>query len=129
MQRRRTFTVMAILIAVLVLGIGYAVVSNVTLNLNGSANVNANFDFTVVYDTAYTPVVSPTGNTTMSDNTTTHPYVTASATTSTATMTVWLDKDHTSAYAIFKIDNTSSLMGATLTSQVTNVRLQGEGYE
>ena len=45
MQKRRTFTVMAILIAVLILGIGYAALTATTLNLNGTANVKANPDF------------------------------------------------------------------------------------
>ena len=127
MQRRRTFTVMAILLAVLILGVGYATVTNVTLNLNGNANVNANFDFTVVYDTNHTPVVSPTGNTTTTTTPAqTHPYVTAAYTdASNATMTVWFDKNQTEAYAIYKVDNKSSQLGAELSTVVTPVQVGG----
>ena len=121
MQKKRTFTVMAILIAVLVLGVGYAVISNVNLNLTGSANIIANSDFTVVYDNAnHTPAISPTG--TVTDGTNTHDIVDASySSSSLALMTVWLDGTHDTAYAIYKIDNNSSGLSATLTANVTNV--------
>ena len=129
MQKRRTFTVMAILLAVLVLGVGYAVVTNVTLDLNGTANINANFDFTVEYDTAHSVVVNPTGVTTLTDGTTTHPFVQgAYSSKSLATMTVWLDKDHTTAYAIYKVDNKSTGLGAKLTTTVTNFTGTGATY-
>ena len=45
MKKRKTFIAMALVIAVLVLGVGYAAISNITLNVNGTANVTANADF------------------------------------------------------------------------------------
>ena len=130
MQRRRTFTVMAILLAVLVLGVGYAVVSNVTLDLNGTGNINANFDFTVEYDTTHTVGKSTTATTTT--NTTpseTHNVVEGAYTNATtATMTVWLDKDNTSAYAIYKVDNKSTELGAKLSTNVTQISGDSSSY-
>ncbi len=130
MQKRRTFTVMAILIAVLILGIGYAAVTATNLTLNGTANVKANADFTVVYDTAHTVVTSNTGTgTTFDDNGTTRTVVTGAYTsTSVATMTVWLDNTHREATAIYKIDNNSSELGASLAATITNVD-DGGTYE
>lgn len=125
MQRRRTFTVMAILLAVLVLGVGYAAVSAVTLTLNGRANVNANFDFTVEFDTTHTVLVDPASNvTTTPEGGTAHPICAGAYTDEeNATMTVWFDKDHTSATALYKIDNKNATGGlaATLGVDVTAV--------
>ena len=128
MQKRRTFTVMAILIAVLILGVGYAAISSTSLNLNGTANVKANADFTVEYDTSHTVVVSNTGTgSTFDDEGTTRTVVTGAYTsTSVATMTVWLDNTHREASAIYKIDNKSSELGASLAATVTNVDANGQ---
>lgn len=127
MQKRRTFTVMAILIAVLILGVGYAAITNRTLNLNGTANVKANADFTVEYDTNHTVVTSNTGTgTTFDDEGTTRTVVTGAYTsTSVATMTVWFDNTHREATAIYKIDNKSSELGASLAATITNVDESG----
>lgn len=42
MKKRRTFIIIAMLIGVLLLGIGYAVISNVTLRIEGTAAASAN---------------------------------------------------------------------------------------
>ena len=130
MQKRRTFTVMAILIAVLILGVGYAAISSTNLTLNGTTNVKANADFTVVYDTTHTVVVSNTGTgSTFDDNGTTRTVVAGAYTsTSVATMTVWLDNTHREASAVYKIDNNSSELGASLEATVTNID-EGETNE
>lgn len=121
MKKRNTFIAMAILLAVLILGIGYAAVSNVTLNINGEANVKANADFTVVFDQEHTVVKSTTD--TIAWTTTDMKPVVAGAYTDdlNATMTVYLDKDHRTASATYKIDNKSEELGSTLTAAVTPV--------
>ncbi len=131
MQKRRTFTVMAILIAVLILGIGYAAISATNITLNGTANVKANADFTVVYDTTHTVAVSNTGTgSTFDDEGTTRTVVTGAYTsTSVATMTVWLDNTHRQATAIYKIDNNSSELSASLAATVTDVDANGLNEE
>ena len=131
MQKRRTFTVMAILIAVLILGVGYAAISSTSLTLNGTANVTANADFTVVYDTTHTVAVSNTGTgSTFDDNGTTRTVVAGAYTSTTvATMTVWLDYTHRSASAVYKIDNNSTELGASLEATITNVDDSGTNEE
>lgn len=108
MKKRKTFLGMILVIAILVLGVGYAAISDITLNINGTANVTANADFTVEFDNDHTVVVE-TGATGGYTNTT------------TATMTVALDsKTTTSTSAIYKIDNNSQELNATLSAEVTN---------
>lgn len=127
MQRRRTFTVMAILLAVLILGVGYATVANVTLNLTGTGNIKANADFSVEYDTTHTVVKNT--NDTITDGANTHPVVAGAYTdTANATMTVWFDNDHREAYAIYKVDNKSSELSARLRANVTQVGSQYDAY-
>ena len=131
MQKRRTFTVMAILIAVLILGIGYAAISATNLTLNGTANVKANADFSVVYDTTHTVAVSNTGTgSTFDDNGVTRTVVAgAYSSTTVATMTVWLDNTHRQASAVYKIDNNSSELSASLEATITNVDEHGLNEE
>ena len=118
MQKRKTFTVMAILLAVLVLGVGYALIADVDLSLTGTANIMANSDFSVVYDTNYTPAVSSVG--TVTDGTNTETIVDGTVTDEDeATITVWLDSTTRSAYAIYKIDNESEDLAASLAATVT----------
>ena len=127
MKRRKTFTVMAILIAVLVLGVGYATISNITLNLNGNATVIADADFVVVYDTAHTVGRSTTDQ--ITDNSTTYDVVTgAYQSTTLATMNVTLNKTHTSASACYKIDNNSTTLAANLSANVTQVGSPNTAY-
>jgi len=134
MQKRRTFTVMAILIAVLILGVGYAAITTDPLNLNGTVNVKANADFTVVYDTNHQVAVSNTGTGSTFVDTDVTPNVTrtvvsgAYSSTTLATMTVWLDYTHREATAIYKIDNKSSELKASLTANITNIA-EGEVEE
>ena len=120
MKRRKTFTVMAILIAVLVLGVGYAAIADITLNLNGNATIIADADFSVVFDTTHTVGRSTTD--TISANSTSFDVVNGGYTsTSAATMTVTLNKDHNSASACYKIKNNSTALAASLTPNVTQV--------
>ena len=121
MKKRKTFLGMAIFIAILVLGVGYAAVSNITLNLTGTGNIKANADFSVVYDTSHT--VGKSTNDTVEWATSDNRAVVAGAYTSTtaATMTVYLDATHTSAYAIYKVDNDSAELSATLAANVTQI--------
>ena len=122
MRKRKTFLGMIVFLAILLLGVGYASISDITLDLNGStASIKANADFIVEYDTAHTVGKSTTDTIAWaaSDNRAVVTGVYNS--TSSATMTVNLDADHTSAYAIFKVDNKSSELGATLTPSVTQI--------
>ena len=128
MKKRKTFTIMAILIAVLVLGVGYAAISNVTLTVNGSGNIKADADFSVVFDTTHTVGLSDSSSK-VTINETQYAVVAGSYTnTSTATMTVYLDKDNTSEWACFKIDNTSTQLAATLSANVTQVSGTNAAY-
>lgn len=49
MRKQKTMMGLAIFAAILMLGIGYAAVSNITLNINGSASATADSDFDVVF--------------------------------------------------------------------------------
>ncbi|MBQ7104519.1 MAG: hypothetical protein IJN90_01535 [Bacilli bacterium] len=102
MKKRKTFIAMALVIAVLVLGVGYAAISNINLTINGTANVTANADFTVEFDTTH--------------EVTNGAYTDAK----TATMTVNLSNDVKTATAVYKINNKSTELGATLTANVAN---------
>ena len=111
MKKRKTFIGMALVLAILILGVGYAAINTVNLNVNGTANVTANADFKVVFDRADT--IEVTGGV-QGD--------TAAQYTGelTATMTVSLDSSHTEQTAVYKIDNNSSELSATLVASVTN---------
>ena len=129
MKGRKTFTVMAILVAVLILGVGYALTTTVNLVVNGTGNIKADADFSVEYNTTSTPVVTPAGNTVTMTDTTTHPVVAAAFTdVHTATMTVYLDKNNTSATACYEIDNKSEKFAAALSASVTAVSGTNEAY-
>lgn len=120
MKKKKTFTSMAIFIATLILGVGYAAVSDITLNLNGTANVKANADFNVQYDTTHEVGLS-TENTVVWDDDTTHDVVAGNyENTLTANMTVYLDSTNRTAYAIYKIDNKSAELNTTIASEVTS---------
>lgn len=49
MKKQKTIFGLAILAAILMLGIGYAAVSNITLNINGSASATADSDYEVIF--------------------------------------------------------------------------------
>ena len=110
MKKRKTFIGMALVLAILILGVGYAAINTVNLNINGTANVTANADFKVVFDEE--DAIEVTGG--------------ASGATAkytgelTATMTVSLDSTNKTQSAVYKIDNNSSELSATLVANVTN---------
>ena len=120
MKRRKTFVGMTILLAILVLGVGYAAVSDIPLILNGTANVKANADFSVQYDTGHTVVVTPANTQITWDDSDVRDVVDGKyVDTEIATMTVNLDSEHRTATAIYKIDNLSEELKATITSEIT----------
>jgi len=128
MKKNRTFTVMAILIAVLILGIGYAAISNITLYLSGTANVVADSDFSVVYDTSHTVgLTADNGNVTMGESSYA-PVAGAYTDTTHATMTVYLDKNHQSVSACYKIDNNSTALAAALSAEITQIGSPNNSY-
>ena len=128
MKKKRTFTVMAIIIAVLVLGIGYAAIADIPLNITGSANIVADSDFSVEFDTAHTVLVDPSSGTVTLNNAS-HPIVAGTySDKDDATMTVYLDKDHTSGSACYKIDNKSTSLNATITPTVTQISSPNNAY-
>lgn len=49
MKKQKTIFALAILAAILMLGIGYAAVSNITLNIDGTASATADSDFDVIF--------------------------------------------------------------------------------
>ena len=113
---KKKYGVIAILIAIVVLGVGYAVISNVTLNVNGSqATVNADqSNFAVKYDAESTFSYSgnPTGST-----------VTLTRTDDTnATFTIeGLTKEGDSVTITYPIINESETLRASLAApSVTN---------
>ena len=128
MKQKRTYIIMIILIAVLMLGVGYAAISNVTLNLNGTANIAADSNFSVEYDTTHTVgLTADSGNVTLGGNS--YAPVAGAYTDAThATMTVYLDKNHTSVSACYKIDNKSTALAATITPNVTQIASPNNAY-
>lgn len=137
MKKRKTFIGLAIFIAVLVLGIGYAAVTGVTLNINGNANVSANADFLVKFNknggtNEHTSITAHTITYTVNnENVTTvptskfkevtYPVVQGAYTDDTnATMTVYLDSKYKKASATYQIINDSPELSATLKVNLTN---------
>lgn len=56
MKRTKIYVMIAVIIAVLILGIGYAAISNITLNINGTASATtADENFKVKFDGTVTP--------------------------------------------------------------------------
>lgn len=125
MKRRKTFIGMIMLIAVLVLGVGYAAVTGVKLTINGKANAVANADFKVIFDTAnHTPVLNPEATDTITwgePQKTTQRVEAAYESDLTANMTVVLDSDKRSGSATFRVKNNSEELGATIQAAVTQV--------
>jgi hypothetical protein len=99
---------MALVIAILILGVGYAAITNINLLVTGTANVTANSDFVVEFDTNHEVVVTNNAEGAYAEN------------KLEATMTVNLDANTTSQTAIYKIDNKSEELGATLATTVDN---------
>ena len=129
MKKRKTFVGMTIFIAILVLGVGYAAVSDVTLNLTGTANVQANAEFRVEYDTSHTVKVSPDADMTWNAGDV-RDVVTGSYTDATnATMTVNLDATNRSASAVYEIVNSSAELSADITGTVVSEEFTQENAE
>ena len=128
MKKKRTFTVMAILLAVLVLGVGYAAISNVILNITGTANVVADADFAVEFDTTHTPLLDPSSGTVTLGGNSYAPVAAAYTDKDDATMTVYLDKNNTSVSACYKIDNKSTDLAAAVSASVTQVGSPNTAY-
>jgi hypothetical protein len=120
MKRKNTFTGMAIFIAILILGVGYAAISDIPLNLNGTANVKANAEFVVEYDTDHTVKLSTDETIAWADSDVRTVVAGEYTDASNATMTVNLDAEHRSAYAIYKIDNLSEELKATVAAKITS---------
>lgn len=110
MKKRKTFMGMALVLAILILGVGYAAINTVNLTINGTANVTANADFHVVFDR--NDEIEVTGGTTGAGATYEEDLK--------ATMTVSLDSTNKTQSAIYKIDNKSSELSATLEANVEN---------
>lgn len=120
MKKRKTFTSMAIVIAILILGVGYAAIAEIPLTLNGSANVHANADFNVQYDTNHEVKVTPNANVTWEEKSNPAVVTGSYEDTLNANMTVYLDSANRTASAIYKIDNKSGELKATIASEITN---------
>ena len=133
MNKKRTILGGAILVAVLMLGIGYAAINSITLNITGSAKADpSDENFKVVFDRDVTPTTSDAGTTaTITDDeaaTMTVSGLTAKGDVATATYTIKNASPDLSANVevttnsisnteYFKI--TSSLGKATLTNNDT----------
>lgn len=116
MNKKKTFVGMALLIAVLVLGVGYAAITDIPLFVNGTATANASdSDFSVKFD--------KTAAITKSDeNLVTKAEIDAEDDTDlTATLTVEnLTTTNNTASATFTIKNYSADLKAGLTATVYN---------
>lgn len=103
MNKKRTILGGAILVAVLMLGIGYAAINAITLNISGSAKADADqANFVVKFDDAVTPTTLGEGTTTATvtgDKTATMEVtgLTAKDDTATATFTIVNESDDLSA--------------------------------
>lgn len=109
-MKKRT-GIIGVLIAILVLGIGYAAISGVTLNITGTGTISPDdANFKVHYDTSVTPT------TTLATGTTTGATATAAYTdelNGTLTVSGFTKKDD-SATATYTIINESEDINATL---------------
>lgn len=131
MRKKKTFMGMAIVIAILILGVGYAAIEGVDLFVNGTANVSANADFSVEFDTSHTVVLSTTDQIKwiVEENPTDVNVVTGAYSDATnATMTVYLDSAHRSANAIYKIQNKSQELKSTVKSTVSGLTPENEAF-
>ena len=67
MKSKKTILGIVLLIAILLLGIGYAAITDITLNINGTANATANTDNFIVKFTSATPGTNCTAEVSSSD--------------------------------------------------------------
>ena len=109
MRIKRTFTFIAVIVAILFLSIGYAAISNITLTVTGTATTStSDADFSVAYVTGTNP--------TLSGGATAAAYSNGTA----ATMSVALSSGNPNGSAIFTIKNNSATLNALLTPTVSN---------
>ena len=109
MKNPRTFLLLSVIVAVLLLGVAYAAIQNITLTINGTAQATpdqANFDVRFTDTTSWSgksrPTLTITGNT-------------------TATMQVTgLTAKGDTVTAIFNVKNYSADLYANLSRSVTN---------
>lgn len=121
MKKKKSFTGLLIILAVLFLGVGYAAITSRTLTINGNVTVNPNEnDFDVVFK----------GVPTITDGT--DPATTATntydSTNRTATLTVdGLEKAGDKVVVTYTIENKSNSLKATL-SNLTVTNDSAKGY-
>ena len=118
MKKKRTLTVVAAVLAVLMLGVGYAAVANDVLTINGTASATPSDNNFVVQFDQDTEVDS--------DDTVTAAYTgTTTATFSASGLTA---KGQT-ASATYAIENLSADLAANLTAVVGDLTNDAEGNE
>lgn len=111
MNKQNKIMLGMILMSILLIGIGYAALTNIDLTINGKASAAASQDNFKVYFTGANTVTQPTDDT-----------VTATATNGAITATVnieGLTKSGDSAYAILEIENGSNGIDATSVNVTT----------
>lgn len=108
MNKQKKITIGVILLAVLLMGIGYAAITNITLTINGTASATADQENFKVYFTGV--VVSNSDNATST--------VTANSTNATVNFAGMTTKDD-EEYAILEIENGSN----NIPAQSVNVTL------
>ena len=121
MNKKKSFTGLLIILAVLFLGVGYAAITSRTLTINGNVTVNPNEnDFDVVFKGAPT-ITNGTGPATTATNT-------YDSTNRTATLTVdGLEKAGDKVVVTYTIENKSNSLKATL-SNLTITNDLANGY-
>lgn len=117
MKSKKTILGIVLLIAILLLGIGYAAITDVTLNINGTADATANTDNFIVKFTSATAVKNCTAEVSSSDTN-----------KRTATMNVsGLQSAGDTATATFVVTNESRDLNAAL--EVTTETMGGTNPE
>ena len=121
MKKKKSFTGLLIILAVLFLGVGYAAITSRTLTINGNVTVNPNEnDFDVVFKGAPT-ITDGTDPATTATNT-------YDSTNRTATLTVdGLEKAGDKVVVTYTIENKSNSLKATL-SKLTVTNDSANGY-
>lgn len=121
MNKKKSFTGLLIILAVLFLGVGYAAITSRTLKINGNVTVNPNEnDFDVAFKGAPT-ITDGTDPATTATNT-------YDSTNRTATLTVdGLEKAGDKVVVTYTIENKSNSLKATL-SNLTVTNDSANGY-
>ena len=121
MSKTKKIIVAIIIIAILLIGIGYAALSNITLNISGNASAIANqanfiVEFTGTPTTEITKVVTPVENVTATATAAIDPSDATKATINVTNLTAKGD----TVVAIYTIKNTSKDLAAQLTAITTS---------